>query len=519
MTVDQLKVSVVAPVHNAGEHLEPLVDSLLRQSMPATEFEVIFVDDGSTDDTPARLDALAAAHPHIQVLHIENSGWPSRPRNLGTARARGEYVQFADDDDWFADEALDRLYAYAVEHDADIAIGKVTGHGRSVPRELFRVNRPHATLENAPLIDSLTCHKMFRRAFLLEHDLRFPDADRKRLEDHHMVTRAYLLARRVSVLSDYTCYHHVRRSDGGNLTAARLDPADYYGSLREVLDIIDAHTEPGALRDKLHRRWLRNEMVSRLRGARLRDAPPDWADQVVGEVQKTIRERFAPGVTAGLPSLQRTIAGLAAQGRAEDLRRLAEWEAGIRARVKLTEYEVSGSTLTVTFTGQLRVGDQPVTYAGSDGRHLLVVPVAEVPAELLDCTEELSRGKLDLIAQRVQVGDEFFLPVRFEVKRVTEPSGELRLVYHGTAAIDFHTLDDGRTQGDWVLKARVTGSGWAKNAKLPLAVSCAVDGGDPLVVDKRKKAVPRPAEKTGLWLRIRQAVRRGVAGRGTVGVS
>ncbi len=224
MTDGLLKVTVVVPTYNPGTSIDKLIDSLLRQSLPATEFEAIFVADGSTDSTPARLDELAAAHPHLRVLHVEHSGWPSRPRNLGVAEARGEYVQFVDDDDWLADEALERLYGYARENDADIAIGRMAGHGRSVPRSLFRVNRPDAKLDKSPLMESLTCHKMFRRAFLLEHDLRFPEEGRKRLEDHHLVTRAYLLSRRTCVLSDYTCYHHARRSDGANLTANRLSP-------------------------------------------------------------------------------------------------------------------------------------------------------------------------------------------------------------------------------------------------------------------------------------------------------
>ncbi|WP_433529834.1 glycosyltransferase family 2 protein [Micromonospora sp. CA-263727] len=499
------KVSVVVPAYNPGPHVEQLVASLLRQSMPATDFEVIFVDDGSTDGTPARLDELAAAHPHFRVRHIENSGWPSRPRNLGVELARGEYVQFVDDDDWLADEALARLYAYARENDADIAIGRMAGHGRSVPRGLFRVNHPDATLDNAPLIDSLTCHKMFRRAFLLRHGLRFPEEGRKRLEDHHLVVRAYLLSRRTCVLSDYTCYHHRKRPDGGSLTATRMVPAAYFGSLREVLDIVDAHTEPGPLRDKLHRRWLRTEMTRRLRGARLRNAPPDWVDQVVTEIRQTIRERFAPGVAAGLPSVLRTIAGLAAQGRVADLRRLAEWEAGIRARARLQGYAVTGATVTVTLTGQLRDGDQPLAYAHSDGRDRLVLPVEEVPAELLDCTVELGRARLDVLARHAGGNGEFLLPVSFEVDRVPTPSGGLHLLYRGTATVDFRTLNAGRTQGDWTLKARVSSAGWSLDAKLPLAFSCAVDGADPTVVDKRKR---QPARQPALWRRLEQAIRR-----------
>ncbi|RIV38575.1 glycosyltransferase family 2 protein [Micromonospora radicis] len=511
MANDVLKVSVVVPTYNSGEHVQPLVDSLLRQSMPATEFEVIFVDDGSTDDTPARLAELAAAHPNFHVLRGEHSGWPARPRNMGVAWARGEYVQFVDDDDWLGDEALERLYGYAARHDADIAIGKMTGHGRAVPRELFRIDRPDARLDDAPLIESLTCHKMFRRAFLLEHDLRFPDENRKRLEDHHLVARAYLLSRRTCVLSDYTCYHHARRPDGGNLTATRMEPAGYYSSLREVLDIVDSHTEPGPLRDRLHQRWLRSEMIRRLRGARLRDAPRDWVDQVAAEVQKTIQERFAPEVTDSLPSFERALAGLAAQGRVDDLVRLAEWDAGIRVRARLKAYELTGLTLTMLLGAQLRDGEQPLSYRHVDGRDRLVVPLDDVPADLLDSTDDVSRARLDVVAQHATRHDEFFLPVHFEVDRVPDPAGDgVQLRYRGTATVDFGALDGGRTQGEWVLKARVTGSGWTLDAKLPLAVTCAADGARPEVVDKRKKKAPAkpPAPRPGLWRRLARAVRR-----------
>ncbi|MFG2063659.1 glycosyltransferase family 2 protein [Micromonospora sp. NPDC048871] len=504
----EVKVSVVVPTYNSGGHLQQLIDSLLRQSMPATDFEIIFVDDGSTDDTPARLAALAAAHPNVEVLHCPHSGWPSRPRNLALARARGEYVQFVDDDDWLAEEALERLYGYAVANGADIAIGKMTGHGRSVPRDLFRVNRPDARLADSPLIGSLTCHKMFRRAFLLEHDLRFPDEDRKRLEDHHFVIRAYLLSRRTSVLSDYTCYHHARRPDGGNLTATRMEPAGYYSSLREVLDIVDAHTEPGPMRDKLHRRWLRTEMIRRLRGNRLRNAPRDWVDQVAAEVRKTIQERFAPTVAGQLPALERTVAGLVTEGRVEDLLRLAEWDADIRARTRLKAYELTGSILTVLLNSQLRSGEEPLTIRQVDGRDRLVVPV-EVPDEWVDCTEDLGRARLDVVARHATGHEEFFLPVHFEVDRVAGAGGEFQVHYRGAVTVDFAGLNGGRTQGGWILKARVTGYGWSLDTKLPLEITCPADGARPVVVDKRKKKTPAPPQPgPGRLRRMAGSVRR-----------
>ncbi|MFG3418368.1 glycosyltransferase family 2 protein [Micromonospora sp. NPDC049460] len=496
------KVSVVVPTHDSGPHIEKLVASLLRQSLPATEFEAVFVDDGSTDDTPERLEKIAAEHPHFRVLRIENSGWPSRPRNLGVAHARGEYVLFADDDDWLGDEALERMYGCARAHDSDVVVGRMAGHGRGVPRELFRRNRFDATLANSPLIDSLTCHKMFRRAFLDEHGLRFPEGPPRRLEDHRMVVRSYLLSRRTCVLSDYTCYHHARRGDAGNVTASRLDPAEYYASLREALDIVDAHTEPGPLRDRLHRRWLRNEMLNRVRGRRMLDAPEEWLAQVVREIQGVIRERFAPEVAAGLPPLQRVLAHLAEQGRVADLRRLAEWETGVRAVGAVDRIERAGRTLTVDVSARLVSAGRPLAFAEDGGRDLLVLPVDGLDRELRDLTGALGRSRLDVVARRGQTSEEVFLPVSFATERVPAGDGTAHVVHRATATIDFTALNGGRTAGTWSLKARVTSAGWTEDARLPLLLRCAADGAAPVVEDER-----------ALWHRLRRAVRRRIRRR------
>src|SRR4051812_31616586 len=123
--------------------MDGLGESLLGQTL--ADRELVFVDDGSTDETPARLDALAAAHPQVRVEHIENSGWPGRPRNVGLELATGEFVFFADNDDWLGREALERMYGMAVTHHAGVGGGKGGGPGKGGPRGLLTPHRPDPT--------------------------------------------------------------------------------------------------------------------------------------------------------------------------------------------------------------------------------------------------------------------------------------------------------------------------------------------------------------------------------------
>src|SRR3954471_10281856 len=118
-----IKLSVVVPVYNPGTYIEPCIRSILEQSLPVDEYEAIFVDDGSTDETPARLDALAEQHANFRVLPLPISGLPGSPRNVGIDNARGKFVYFVDNDDWLGPEALKRLYDFAVANSSDVVVG------------------------------------------------------------------------------------------------------------------------------------------------------------------------------------------------------------------------------------------------------------------------------------------------------------------------------------------------------------------------------------------------------------
>ncbi|MDQ0688122.1 glycosyltransferase involved in cell wall biosynthesis [Streptomyces achromogenes] len=465
-----VKVSVIVPVYNPGRYIEDCIASLLGQSLPPDAYEIVFVDDGCTDATPALLDALAAQDSRVRVVHQENSGWPGKPRNVGIDAARGEYVMFVDADDHLGAEALERMYDYGVANDADVVVGKMAGRGRAVPVELFRTSRPRATVENAPLIDSLTPHKMIRRAFLERTGLRFPEG-RRRLEDHVFVTEAYLRAGNVAVLGDYVCYYHVRRGDAANVSFQRIDPVSYFKDLREALDVVERYTEPGALRDRLFRRWLRVEMVERLRGRRFLNLPEDYRRELFEEIHGVVVERFGPGVAAPLQPTQRVVAALAADGRYDDVVAFARWEAGVGLAVEPRDVEWRGGLLRIVFAAELTHDGRPMVFPAAGERPRWPPrDVAEAVRWLgLDTAERFDRASPDLLLRERAGAAQYFQPVRTDRERIAAADGNgVRLVLRGTAVVDPATAVSGSPprEGLWDIWVRVGLGGWTKELRL-----------------------------------------------------
>ena len=111
-------VSVVVPVYNVEDYMKQCVESLIHQTLK--NVEIILVDDGSTDKSPAICDGYAEKYPQIKVIHKQNGGLGSA-RNAGMQIAKGKYVGFVDSDDYVSEKMYETLLDLTIVNDADCA--------------------------------------------------------------------------------------------------------------------------------------------------------------------------------------------------------------------------------------------------------------------------------------------------------------------------------------------------------------------------------------------------------------
>ncbi|WP_374773938.1 glycosyltransferase [Streptomyces sp. NBC_01310] len=211
-------VSVVVIAYNDAGLVGEAVSSALAQGPVVCE--VIAVNDASSDGTGRVLDELAAVHPRLKAVHrAENSGGCGTPRNDGIALASGRYVLFLDSDDVLPPGAADALVRTAEEHRAPVTVGAAVR--RELPQHhdvpwMPGLHTPGEVIERPAdrpdlVRDTLCVNKLYDRAFLEEHGLRFPDG-RFVYEDFVFTARVLAAAPRIAVTGDLVYVWHVRRS-------------------------------------------------------------------------------------------------------------------------------------------------------------------------------------------------------------------------------------------------------------------------------------------------------------------
>ncbi len=231
--VNNIKVTIVMPVYNAIEYLQDSIVSILNQSYE--EFELICVDDGSTDGSSDYLDKCAENDKRIIVIHQENQGGGAA-RNRGLKAAKGKYIIFFDSDDKFERELLEKTIAKADSDNLDITIfngdtfDNVTGEIKSAPW-LIRGDVKKIEKEPFDVVNTSVWNKLFRREYLEEKNLFFQN---NRIADNIFFTfMSIIYASRIGIVNEVLIHY---RTNNTNSITSKSDryPKDTINALLSI---------------------------------------------------------------------------------------------------------------------------------------------------------------------------------------------------------------------------------------------------------------------------------------------
>lgn len=242
----ECKVSVIVPVYNAEKYLSACLDSLIAQVYE--KYEILLVDDGSSDASPSICDEYAARFPNVFVCHQENRG-VSSARNTGLSNAKGKWIAFVDSDDVVSPYYIEKLLLEAESNtDIDLVVQGVTifsnrsGAGDHFVLKdcVYSSNQLGKCLvENNLLEFGYPVSKMFRRDLLKRNGIKF-NTTIKRSEDLLFFLQVLLKCRYVRLVSGSNYHYNAFHS---SLSIQKFSSENEWRLFKELYRIF---FEPGA---------------------------------------------------------------------------------------------------------------------------------------------------------------------------------------------------------------------------------------------------------------------------------
>lgn len=431
--------------------------------MPQEDFEVIFVDDGSPDDTWDRLKRVRATHGNVRIERIENSGWPSRPRNVALELARGEYVVFMDHDDELPPHALEAAYELGHRNGADAVNGK-----ESLTRfpgwalGIYTENIDNAIGRIAPIpLMPLNPHKMYRRQFLLDHGIRFPEGRRHIWEDIFFNVEVYAHARVISVLSDTAFYHWVTTGEN-NSASYGADHAEHWGFLDRLLAFIDEQ-----LADERHREARTALLLQQYQRRALsfffshvNAKSPDDVDLAAEHLRGYFERYITPEMEQQLPADDAARSYLLRAGKFALARELAAFDRGVVGTTTADSVSWADGRLQVSGTASWAARSEPAPrLRGVDGRVHRDFPSElrdALPVDLIDVSDALALADAQFGVRDEREMSVWLLPTERTMTQAVDEAGMVSVAFHQQLHLDIDDAIFGRALENpvWTFNSR-----------------------------------------------------------------
>lgn len=233
------EISMIVPVYQVEPYIAQCIESVLHQTF--SDFELILVDDGSTDRSGSICDRYATEDSRIRVIHTTNRG-AAAARNTGLDLVSGAYITFLDGDDYLDEHMLERLHEVIQHSFADVVVCDFLNI-HSDEKDDFCVHLKEQTVNSREVLEHLknqrnhgtwtiVWNKIYRKSVL--EDIRFPEG--RYFEDEFFSNYLYQKDFRIDIIPDVLCYHRVLSSSTMN-TQKEENYLDLLDAFQERLEI------------------------------------------------------------------------------------------------------------------------------------------------------------------------------------------------------------------------------------------------------------------------------------------
>ena len=206
--ISKTEISIILPIYNVEKYLERCLNSIKRQTLQ--KFELIIVDDKSTDSSLKIAQDFAKTDPRVTVYANSSNLGQGRSRNIGISKAKGKYIAFIDGDDFISDDFLQGLHCVALKNDSDIVSTSCVQRypSLSIKQTGHSIGEIKSFSDKASIIlaTGIIWNKIYRRIFLLHEKILFPEISSYG-EDNYFTALTIIKAKRIDAINTATYFY------------------------------------------------------------------------------------------------------------------------------------------------------------------------------------------------------------------------------------------------------------------------------------------------------------------------
>lgn len=225
---NKLLISVIIPVYNVEIYIKKCIDSVLNQTFQ--NFEIILIDDGSTDNSGRICNEYVLKDNRIKVIHKNNAGL-SAARNKGIDVSSGNYICFLDSDDWYSNNALEEFINLVINYNADISIidifNTIDDNAIYSPKNQIKIyNKSEAMtqlFQNSSVFGT-ACNKLYKREIF--NNIRFPNGHS--WEDMYISLDVLMNVSKIAWSKNASLYYRHRESSITSSRFSKRNLDEYY---------------------------------------------------------------------------------------------------------------------------------------------------------------------------------------------------------------------------------------------------------------------------------------------------